>query len=63
MTIRELTRDQLTQVKQTYYTQKQAKANEGVSYAELATINSIVTDAEIFEHYDGVEFVPDDFTT
>ena len=63
MTIKELTRDQLTQVKQRYYTQKiDAEQGAGVSYMELATINELVSDAEIFEAFAGVEFVPDDFT-
>lgn len=62
MTIQELTPDQLTQVKQNYYTQKQAEKGEGVSWGELIEINDLVTDAEIFEHYAGVCFVPDDFT-
>lgn len=63
MTIKELTRDQLTQVKQNYYTQKRdAEAGAGVSYLELATVNELVSDAEIFEAFAGVEFVPDDFT-
>ena len=62
MTINELNRDQLTQVKQNYYTQKQAERGAGVSYLKLAQINEIVPDAEIFEHFAGVCFVPDDFT-
>lgn len=62
MTIKELTPDQLTQVKQRYYTQKQDEKGKGVSYGELAQINDLVSDAEIFEHYEGVYFVPDDFT-
>lgn len=62
MTIRELTRDQLTQVKQAYYTRKQEERGEGVSYGELMQIDELVTDAEIFEEYSGVSFVPDDFT-
>ena len=61
MTIKELTPEQLTQVKQNYYTQKQAEKGEGVSYLELSTINDLITDAEIFEQFEGVYFVPDDF--
>ena len=61
MTIQELNREQLMQVKQNYYTQKQAEAGQGVSYGELATIEELVTDAEIFVAYEGVNFVPDDF--
>ncbi len=62
MTINELTREQLMQGKQNYYTQKQAEAGQGVSYGELATINELVTDAEIYAAYEGVTFPPDDFT-
>lgn len=61
MSIEELNRDQLTQVKQRYYTEKLAEKGEGVSYLELATINELVTDEEIIEAYSGVCFVPDDF--
>lgn len=62
MTINELTPEQLTQVKQRYYTEKQAEKGEGVSWGELAQINELVTDAEIIAEYSGVNFVPDDFT-
>ena len=62
MTIRELTPEQLTQVKQRYYTQKQDEKGEGVSWGELAQINDLVSDAEIYEQFEGVSFVPDDFT-
>ena len=62
MTIEELTPEQLTQVKQNYYTQKQAEKGEGVSYGELSLINDIISDSEIYEAYNGVCFVPDDFT-
>lgn len=58
MTVKELNRDQLEQVKARYYTEKHP---EGVSYGELGNINALVTDAEIFEEYEGVYFVPDDF--
>ena len=63
MTIKELTPEQLTQVKQNYYTQKQAEKGEGVSWGELAQINDLVTDAEIIAEFAGVDFVPDDFTS
>lgn len=61
MTIEELNKEQLTQVKQNYYTQKQAEKGEGVSYGELSMIDTLVSDSEIFEEYQGVEFVPADF--
>lgn len=63
MKITELSHEQLTQVKQNYYTQKQAEKGEGVSYGELIQIDELITDAEIIKAYSGVCFVPDDFTT
>lgn len=62
MTVKELNREQLRQVKQHYYTQKQDEKGEGVSYGELSLIDELVSDAEIFEAYSCTEFVPDDFT-
>lgn len=62
MTIIELNREQLTQVKQKYYTDKQAEKGAGVSWGELAQIDELVTDAEIIAEFSGVNFVPDDFT-
>ena len=61
MTIKELNRDQLAQVKQRYYMEKQAEKGEGVSYGELMQIDELVTDAEIFNEYSGVCFSPDEF--
>lgn len=61
MTIKELTPEQLEQVKQNYYMMQQAEKGEGVSYGELADINNLVTDAEIFEAYANTIFSPDDF--
>ena len=57
LTVTELTRDQLTELKERYYIER----NENVSYGELANIDELVTDAEIFEEYDYVNFVNDDF--
>lgn len=61
MTIKELKPEQLEQVKQRYYTEKQAEKGEGVSYGELLQVDQLVTDAEIIEAYAGVIFTPDDF--
>ena len=61
MTIRELTRDQLLQVKQHYLTLKRDEAGEGVSYGELAEADELITDEEIFEAYSDTEFSEGDF--
>lgn len=57
MKVTELARDQLTELKERYYMER----NDSVSYGELANIDELVTDAEIFEEYDYVDFVEDDF--
>ena len=59
LTIKQLDRDQLTQIKQNYYMMKNEAT--GTSYGELAAINEFVSDAEIFAEYDGTIFVKDDF--
>lgn len=59
MTVYELTREQLMQLKQAYYEEQHP---EGVSYGELADIDELVTDEEIQAEYDGIMFSEDDFT-
>lgn len=61
MTIRELNRGQLLQVKQRYLTLKKDEAGEGVSYGELAEADELITDEEIFEAYSDTEFSEGDF--
>ena len=57
MSIKELTREQLIELKQRYYTER----NENVSYGELADIDNLVSDNEIFEEYGDITFVAEDF--
>ena len=61
MTVYELDRDQLTELKQNYYTQLLDERGESPSYGELADIDDYVSDEEIFDEYAGTDFVPDDF--
>ena len=58
MTVKELNRAQLLQLKANYYEEHHP---EGVSYGELADIDNLVSDEEVVEAYDGVDFVEDDF--
>ena len=58
MNVKELSRNQLTELKQNYYNDRHP---EGVSYGELAGIDELVTDAEIFDEYAGTDFTEDDF--
>jgi len=56
--VKELTREQLQELKRFYYSQKH---NGNVSYEELCFIDDFVSDREIFKEYDGTSFVDDDF--
>lgn len=57
MTVKELNRDQIVQLKQDYL----VEIRGDVSYGELADADELVTDAQVFDRYSGVDFVPDDF--
>lgn len=61
MTVRELNRDQLEELKQHYLTEQYDLRGEGISYGELAAADELVSDEEIFAAYEHVDFVPDDF--
>ena len=57
MSVYDLNKTQLRQLKETYYTEKHAN----VSYGELANIDSLVSDEEVFKAYDCTNFVEEDF--
>lgn len=57
MSVKDLTREQLIELKQHYYCDK----NVNVSWGELADIDNIVSDEEIFEEYSNICFVEEDF--
>ena len=59
MTVRELSRDQLNELKQAYAAQL-VETEEEISYGELVEATEI-TDDVIFNHYDGILFTDDDF--
>lgn len=63
MKVTELSRDELIELKQRYYTEKLDTVGESPSYGELADIDELVTDEEVYAEYDDVDFVPDDFFT
>lgn len=70
MNVRELNKEQMTFLKQAYMTRL---ANEGTfaevfkvdydepSYGDLANADELVPDDVIFDNYDGIDFVEDDF--
>ena len=60
MTVYELNRDQLIELKQQYLIDTSADGN--VSYGELADADNLVSDEEIFRAAKHIEFSPDDFS-
>lgn len=61
MNVRELTRDELTELKTRYYSDLLDKRGETPSYGELAQIDELVTDEEVYQEYADVDFVKEDF--
>lgn len=57
MSVKELNRCQLEQLKQNYLCATQ----ESVSWGELADADEIVSDEQVFNEYEGTVFVPEDF--
>ena len=63
MTVSELSRDQLTELKQRMIDDEiYEKEGRGAGYGGLANAESI-PDEKVFEKYDGIEFSNDDFCT
>lgn len=64
MTVKDLHRKQLIELKQNYLCTLNGNhgVHEGVSYNELANADELVSDEEIFEVFEGTEFSPDDFS-
>ena len=57
MTVYQLSRDELTELKQRHYSKKYTN----ISYEEMVTIDTLVTDQEIYQEYEGTIFSKDDF--
>lgn len=72
MEVTELNRDQLVQLKQAYMAQL---ADEGLfaemfnvdydepSWSDIANADELVSDEVIFEHFEGSDFVEEDFSS
>ena len=59
--VEDLSRDQLTELKQQYYTEELDELGESPSYDELARIDELVSDQTIFDVYENDSFTNDDF--
>ena len=64
MKVTELNRDQLVQLKQRYLTDWYDSLPEpgSPSMGELLTADLLVEDETIFDYFDGIDFVEEDFT-
>lgn len=58
MTVRELNKDQMNELKCRYYSEK---TDEDLSYSEMLDIDTIVSDEEVFNEYADTYFSEDDF--
>jgi len=61
MTIKDLTRDQLIQLKQRQLISRSEGMPEGPSWGELADADLLISDAELEDIFGGVDFCEDDF--
>ena len=62
MKVTELTREQLRQLKATHFNEMPSENGSGVKYLSLAEIDKLVSDEEIFEEFEGVDFSEDLFS-
>jgi hypothetical protein len=61
MTVRELDRGQLIELKSMYLTEKNSEVGEETSWGEIAAVDDVISDKEIYDRYDGYTFNNDDF--
>lgn len=61
MTVKELSREQLNELKQSYLCDLYEAKGKAPSYGELAWVDVLISDREIFSVYEDVSFTNDDF--
>lgn len=61
MYISELSREQLTELKQSFLAQQNEENGNDTSYDELTKADSIISNEMIYEAYSGINFTEDDF--
>ena len=62
MKVTELSRDELIELKQRYLMEQREEAHEDEpSYGELAIVDELISDDEIFAEFDYIDFEKDDF--
>ena len=63
MDVRDLTRDQLDELKQRMVCDRTEEKGEGTSWGELASAADLISDEEVYEEWGGVDFSEDDFSS
>ena len=61
MTVKDLSKEQLKELKGNHIVAMNDEKGEGTSWGELAMADELVSDEEIYEAYDGYVFSDDDF--
>lgn len=61
MSVYELNREQLIELKQNYICEQNELKGEPTYWSDMAEADDLVTDEEIYENYGGYSFTADDF--
>lgn len=59
--VRDLNREQMTQLKRYYWNDKRIREGKKVTFADFEIIDELVTDEEIYQAYKSLSFTEDDF--
>lgn len=59
--VRDLNREQMTQLKRYYWNDKRIREGKKVTFADFEIIDDLVTDEEIYQAYKNLSFTEDDF--
>lgn len=62
MQVRELNRDQINELKESFVIMEAENNGEHVSMDKLLESHENISDEEVFEYYDGTVFSDDDFS-
>ena len=60
MNVRDLNEDQIRQLKESILLERM-ETDEEPSWGELADVNTLVSDEEVYDKYADIYFVPEDF--
>lgn len=61
MTVRDLTPAQLSILKEKIVEDRNTESEIGTSWGELAQADSLISNEEVYNYFEGYRFVPEDF--